>query len=61
MREMSLDLELSQQRFFWVVWPSCEGNGSGLFFEVSKSGDEALNYLLERFMKMEAMGVVVPM
>lgn len=44
-----------------MVWPSCEGNGSGLFFEVSNSGDVALNYLLERFMKMEAMGVVVPM
>lgn len=62
MREVALGLELSQQRFVWVVRPPCEGDASGSFFEVSNGGDVALNYLPEGFVKRtEAVGVVVPM
>ncbi|KAG4987886.1 hypothetical protein JHK85_030869 [Glycine max] len=64
MREVALGLELSQQRFVWVVRPPCEGDTSGSFFEVSKngSGDVVLDYLPKGFVKRtEGVGVVVPM
>ncbi|BAT75221.1 hypothetical protein VIGAN_01305100 [Vigna angularis var. angularis] len=54
MREVALGLELSQQRFVWVVRPPCEGDASG--------SDFAMSYLPEGFLKRtEGVGVVVPM
>nr|AMQ26120.1 UDP-glycosyltransferase 45 [Pueraria montana var. lobata] len=63
MREVALGLELSQQRFVWVVRPPCEGDASGSFFDVANGGgDVALNYLPEGFVKRtEGVGLVVPM
>ncbi|KAL2348477.1 hypothetical protein Fmac_002477 [Flemingia macrophylla] len=63
MREVALGLELSQQRFVWVVRPPNDG-ASGWFFEVaSGDGDDvALSGLPEGFAKRtESVGFVVPM
>lgn len=62
LREVALGLELSQQRFVWVVRPPCEGDASGAFFDVTRGGDAAMSYLPEGFLKRtEGVGVVVPM
>ncbi|TKY70479.1 UDP-glycosyltransferase 72E1 [Spatholobus suberectus] len=61
MREVALGLELSQQRFVWVVRPPSE-DASGSFFDVANGGDGSLNYLPEGFVeRTEGVGVVVPM
>jgi len=62
MMEVALGLELSQQRFVWVVRPPCEDDSSGAFFDVASGVDAAMSYLPEGFVKRtEGMGVVVPM
>ncbi|CAJ1929993.1 unnamed protein product [Sphenostylis stenocarpa] len=62
MREIALGLELSQQRFVWVVRPPCEGDASGTFFNVSSGIDGTLSYLPEGFLgRTEGVGIVVPM
>jgi len=62
MREVALGLELSQQRFVWVVRPPCEGDKSGAFFDVASGVDSAMTYLPEGFVKRtEGVGLVVPM
>lgn len=65
MRELALGLELSQQRFVWVVRPPVEGDASGAFFEAAKgdSGEVAAeDYLPEGFVnRTRGVGVVVPM
>ncbi|XP_057444977.1 UDP-glycosyltransferase 72E1-like [Lotus japonicus] len=63
MRELALGLELSQQRFVWVVRPPVEGDASGAFFGVASDGNETtLDYLPEGFVKRtRGLGLVVPM
>ncbi|ESW28897.1 hypothetical protein PHAVU_002G026900 [Phaseolus vulgaris] len=62
MREVALGLELSQQRFVWVVRPPCEGDASGAFFDVASGVDYTMSYLPEGFVKRtEGLGVVVSM
>ncbi|XP_020217726.1 UDP-glycosyltransferase 72E1-like [Cajanus cajan] len=61
MREVAFGLELSQQRFVWVVRPPNE-DASGSFFDVASGGDVAVGYLPEGFVKRtENVGFVVPM
>ncbi|XP_057449420.1 UDP-glycosyltransferase 72E1-like [Lotus japonicus] len=60
MTEIALGLELSQQRFVWVVRPPNEADASATFFGFGN--EMALNYLPEGFMKRtREFGVVVPM
>ncbi|ESW25273.1 hypothetical protein PHAVU_003G021900 [Phaseolus vulgaris] len=60
MREVALGLELSRQRFVWVVRPPCEGDASGAFFDVASGVDSAVGYLPEGFVeRTEGVGVVV--
>ncbi|KAK7406645.1 hypothetical protein VNO78_08274 [Psophocarpus tetragonolobus] len=62
MREVAIGLELSEQRFIWVVRPPCENDPSGTFFDVANAGDMALDFLGEGFVKRtQGVGVVVPM
>ncbi|QCD78318.1 coniferyl-alcohol glucosyltransferase [Vigna unguiculata] len=62
MREVALGLELSRQRFVWVVRPPREGDASGAFFNVASGVDAAMSYLPEGFVeRTEGVGVVVPM
>ncbi|KAJ1415284.1 UDP-glycosyltransferase family, conserved site [Sesbania bispinosa] len=63
MRELALGLELSQQRFVWVVRPPKEGDACGAFFDVCKGHDGTTSdYLPEGFLRRtQEMGLVVPM
>ncbi|KAI4314879.1 hypothetical protein L6164_027744 [Bauhinia variegata] len=61
MTELAWALELSQQRFIWVVRPPNEG-AEGTFFEVANGGDETPDYLPEEFLtRTHEVGLVVPM
>lgn len=61
MREVALGLELSQQRFIWVVRPPSE-SVSGTYFNVANDADVVMNYLPDGFeRRTEGVGVVVPM
>lgn len=62
MRELALGLEMSQQRFVWVVRPPTEGDACGVFFDAVKGGDVAVDYFPEGFLeRTEGFGLCVPM
>jgi hydroquinone glucosyltransferase len=60
-RELALGLELSEQRFLWVVWsPSNDGSLSGNYHD-SESKKDPFAYLPEGFLeRTKDMGLVVP-
>ncbi|KAI4327560.1 hypothetical protein L6164_020005 [Bauhinia variegata] len=59
--ELAWALELSRQRFVWVVRPP-NGSASGTFFDVANGGDGTPGYLPEGFVKRtHNVGLVVPM
>ncbi|OMO84286.1 UDP-glucuronosyl/UDP-glucosyltransferase [Corchorus olitorius] len=51
MTEIAWGLELSQQRFIWVVRPPIENDASGTFFTAGNSSDE-----IEMSLKLKAQG-----
>uniref|UniRef100_A0A1J3K1D3 UDP-glycosyltransferase 72E1 n=1 Tax=Noccaea caerulescens TaxID=107243 RepID=A0A1J3K1D3_NOCCA len=58
--ELAWGLELSQQRFVWVVRPPVDGSASSAYLSV-KSGDCTPDYLPEGFVsRTQERGVVVP-
>ncbi|KAI9089200.1 hypothetical protein K1719_029479 [Acacia pycnantha] len=62
MTELAWGLELSRQRFVWVVRPPKEEDTSGSFFDAVKGGEECMDYLPEGFAKRNhEVGRVVPM
>ncbi|KAL5819425.1 hypothetical protein ACOSQ4_023267 [Xanthoceras sorbifolium] len=60
--ELALGLELSQQRFVWVVRPPTVKTGDGSFFTAGNGGDDLSSYLLpEGFLtRTHHTGMVVP-
>ncbi|KAJ4715050.1 Glycosyltransferase [Melia azedarach] len=62
MIELAWGLELSQQRFIWVVRPPMDDDVSGSYFNVSNGSDGTPDYLPDGFLTRNAkMGLVVPM
>ncbi|KAJ9679128.1 hypothetical protein PVL29_021148 [Vitis rotundifolia] len=60
--ELAWGLELSQQRFIWVVRPPIENDPSGSFFTTGKGGEHPSDYLPEGFLtRTKNVGVVVPL
>ncbi|GLT79982.1 hypothetical protein SLA2020_514460 [Shorea laevis] len=60
MTELATGLELSQQRFIWVVRPPVENDVCGSFFTVGKSSDGTPNYLPEGFLtRTKDRGLIV--
>lgn len=61
MRELAYGLELSQQRFVWVVRRPIEGDASAAFFE-RVDGSAVVDYLPEGFMtRTKEVGLCIPM
>ncbi|KAL5099393.1 hypothetical protein RYX36_003720 [Vicia faba] len=59
-RELAYGLELSQQRFVWVVRRPSEDDASAAFFEVGK-GIDGLDYLPEGFLsRTKEVGICIP-
>ncbi|CAK9155287.1 unnamed protein product [Ilex paraguariensis] len=48
--ELAWGLEMSQQRFVWVVRPPTEGGADGSFFTVGNGSDGTLDYLPDGFL-----------
>ncbi|KAK2370347.1 UDP-Glycosyltransferase superfamily protein [Trifolium repens] len=64
MRELAYGLELSQQRFVWVLRQPMEDNVSAAFFHTAKGGDAStvVDYLPEGFVnRTKEVGICVPM
>ncbi|KAK1587513.1 hypothetical protein Q3G72_018640 [Acer saccharum] len=63
MIELAWGLELSQQRFVWVVRPPMDDDASGAFFKVDNGGSDGTpNYLPDGFLTRNSdKGLVVPM
>jgi coniferyl-alcohol glucosyltransferase len=64
MRELAYGLELSKQRFIWVVRPPMEDDASAAFFDAVKGVDESTmaNYFPEGFLsRTKEVGLCVPM
>lgn len=61
MTELAMGLELSQQRFIWVVRPPTDTDSSGSFFRSRKNGSaDEMDYLPAGFLsRIHGMGVVV--
>ncbi|XP_021896502.1 anthocyanidin 3-O-glucosyltransferase 5-like [Carica papaya] len=60
LRELAWGLELSQQRFTWVVRPPCD-TASGTFFNVGSELNDPKTYLPEGFLeRTNALGLVIP-
>ncbi|XP_044506899.1 UDP-glycosyltransferase 72E1-like [Mangifera indica] len=60
--ELAWGLELSQQRFIWVIRPPSESDASGLFFSSGKKSSSFQDYLPEGFLtRTQKVGLVVPM
>ncbi|XP_058772746.1 UDP-glycosyltransferase 72E1-like [Vicia villosa] len=62
MRELAYGLELSQQRFVWVVRQPVQGDAYGAFFDTMKDGDgsKVEDYLPEGFVsRTKDMGICV--
>ncbi|KAA8531810.1 hypothetical protein F0562_006473 [Nyssa sinensis] len=60
--EVAWGLELSQQRFIWVVRPPIEGNVDGCYFTAGNGPDGTPDYLPDGFLtRTHKMGIVVPM
>ncbi|ESW29756.1 hypothetical protein PHAVU_002G096500 [Phaseolus vulgaris] len=62
MRELAWGLELSEQRFLWVVRAPIEKNADAAFFTTGSSGiDEVAKYLPEGFVsRTNEVGLLVP-
>ncbi|TYI38584.1 hypothetical protein ES332_A02G038700v1 [Gossypium tomentosum] len=61
MLELALGLELSQQRFIWVVRPPIEKSGSGSVPKFGNIGDDMSSYLPQGFIsRTRDRGVIVP-
>ncbi|GKV04796.1 hypothetical protein SLEP1_g16904 [Rubroshorea leprosula] len=61
MTELAWGLELSRQRFIWVVRKPTEASSSGTFFNVGSDTYGPEEYLPEGFLeKIRGVGVVVP-
>ncbi|KAK7307550.1 hypothetical protein VNO77_40724 [Canavalia gladiata] len=61
MRELAWGLELSQQRFVWVMRAPNEAKASGAFFDSAQWYDETVSCLPDGFVKRtERVGFVVP-
>ncbi|XP_045816510.1 UDP-glycosyltransferase 72E1-like [Trifolium pratense] len=64
MRELAYGLELSKQRFIWVVRQPMEEDASAAFFNIGKGGDglAVVDYLPEGFVnRTSELGICVPM
>ncbi|GLT45873.1 hypothetical protein SLA2020_196730 [Shorea laevis] len=62
MTELAWGLELSRQRFIWVVRKPTESSSSGTFFNVGSDTNSLEEYLPEGFLeKTRGVGVVVPL
>lgn len=62
MTEIAWGLELSQQRFIWVVRPPIEDDAWGAYLNVRNGSDNTPNYLPEGFLtRIRNRGLVVPM
>ena len=60
--ELACGLELSRQRFVWVVRPPLEDDASGSFLNVANGKDRTPDYLPEGFVtRTHEVGLVVPM
>ncbi|KAB2039907.1 hypothetical protein ES319_D02G043300v1 [Gossypium barbadense] len=61
MLELAWGLEMSQQRFIWVVHPPIEKSGSGSGPKFGNIGDDVSSYLPEGFIsRTRDRGVIVP-
>ncbi|XVF03446.1 hypothetical protein REPUB_Repub04eG0262300 [Reevesia pubescens] len=59
--ELAWGLELSQQRFIWVVRKPTDATGSGTFFNAGNEVNDPKAYLPEGFLnKTQGVGLVVP-
>uniref|UniRef100_A0A2N9EFL6 Glycosyltransferase n=1 Tax=Fagus sylvatica TaxID=28930 RepID=A0A2N9EFL6_FAGSY len=62
MTEVAWGLELSQQRFVWVVRPPTVEAADAAFFTAGKGGDDPLSYLPDGFLtRTQSLGFVVPL
>ncbi|KAK3224056.1 hypothetical protein Dsin_011081 [Dipteronia sinensis] len=62
MIELAWGLELSQQKFIWVVRPPLENDVSGSFFTVGNGSMGTVDYLPDGFLnRTHNVGMVVPM
>ncbi|GMY11585.1 anthocyanidin 3-O-glucosyltransferase 5-like [Fagus crenata] len=62
MTEVAWGLELSQQRFVWVVRPPTVEAADAAFFTAGKGGDDPLSYLPDGFLtRTQSLGVVMPL
>ncbi|CAN1121789.1 UDP-glycosyltransferase 72E2 [Linum perenne] len=62
MAELAWGLELSGQRFIWVVRPPVDDDASAAFFSLGKVSDGPQRYLPDGFMsRTKDRGIVVPM
>ncbi|GMJ07932.1 UDP-glucosyl transferase 72E1 [Hibiscus trionum] len=60
--ELSWGLELSQQRFLWVIRPPTEKDAAGAFLTLTNGSDGNLDYLPDGFLaRTHDRGLVVPM
>ncbi|PKU79922.1 Hydroquinone glucosyltransferase [Dendrobium catenatum] len=50
-RELALGLEMSEQRFLWVVRAACDTGLSGSFFNPNQSRDDPMEFLPEGFVE----------
>lgn len=61
MTEVAWGLELSQQRFVWVVRPPTIEAADAAFFTAGKGGDDPLSYLPDGFLtRTQSLGFMVP-
>ncbi|WRX08465.1 UDP-glucuronosyl/UDP-glucosyltransferase - like 4 [Theobroma cacao] len=61
MTELAWGLELSQQRFIWVVRPPTQKSGGGSGLKVGNASDDMSSYLPEGFIsRTRDRGQVVP-
>ncbi|KAF3439043.1 hypothetical protein FNV43_RR17318 [Rhamnella rubrinervis] len=62
MTELAWGLELSQQRFIWVVRPPTVTNSNSAFFTSGNGGDDPSDYLPEGFIgRTNEVGQIVPL